>query len=370
MSGGRSWRIGVLSGLIALQLSGGAVAAGSDTADASDVSPALLLAEDVPSTLGSAMGITHEPQFDYDIASFEANGGLDAAAQIWEAATMAPDDPVLIVFDFRFLFPDAEAAQAYLDAAESVLSEVSTGITLQSDTPPVGEVLRHYAGALSQGELTIDVHNFLFRVGPVVGKVYIAGMGTTLDDALPIAFAAGGRTEAWLVARPIPSAIPSPSATPATSPGPAGSELRQWASGATASSMYGTDAWSASRATGPPNVHAYNDDVDSWAPGGSDVGTQWLELTYDQAVVPTSVGVVESFGSGAVISVEAFDADTGEWVELWSGTGPEATGEIMTFSPPLSPVPFATDRIRVTLDTDAVPGYNEIDAVELVGTVP
>jgi hypothetical protein len=382
MPPGRPSLSATLLALLVLALPGSAAIAATDPRD--DVSPALLLAEDLPTTLVSAMGVTHEPAFDYDQASFAANGGLDAAAQTWQATQPAPGDPVLIVFDFRFLFPDADAAQSYLDAAEPVLSESVTGITLRSDTPAVGEVLHHYAGSLSQGDLTIDVHNFLFRVGPVVGKVYVAGFGTTLDDALPLAMAAGGRTEGWLVARPAAGASPAaeasptagasptaPSASgPATTTAPAGGGLRQWAIAATASSEFGSDSWSAARAVGPPDVEAYADDTDAWAPAVQNAGTEWLELRYEQAVIPTEIGIVETLGTGAVVRVEAWDAGSEAWVELWSGVAPPDIGEITTFRPPLAAVDLATDRIRLTLDTASVPGWNEIDAVELVGTLP
>ena len=36
--------------------------------------------------------------------------------------------------------------------------------------------------------------------------------------------------------------------------------------------------------------------------------------------MPTAVGIVESFGSGAVVRVEAFDQASGSWVE---DTGPD-----------------------------------------------
>ena len=149
-----------------------------------------------------------------------------------------------------------------------------------------------------------------------------------------------------------------------------GSLLRQWAIGATASSQYGSDSWSAARATGAPDVDTYSDDVNAWAPATSEGGLEWLELTYKQAVVPSAVRIVESDGSGAVIRIEAYSAAADGWVELWSGTGPPPTGSIVTFEPPLEPLDATTDRIRITLDTAAVPDWNEIDAVELVGTLP
>ena len=218
MSPARSRMVAALAALLVLTLGGGTAVKGADSSGA-DIGSALLVAEDLPAVLASAMGVTHEPAFDFDQASFDANGGLDKAAQTWQATEVVPDSPVLIVFDFRFLFPSAVAAQDYLDAAEQILSESVTGITLQAETAPVGEVLRQYAGSLAQGDVTIDVQNFLFRTGPVVAKVYIGGFGTTLDDALPIARAAAARIDAWLAEQP--SAPPPASNGPEASTGPA-----------------------------------------------------------------------------------------------------------------------------------------------------
>lgn len=227
MPTGRARKIAALPALLMLTLGGGVAVGGSGPEDA-DIASTLLAGDDLPGDLVPA-GVTDEPAFDYDQASFEANGGLVTAAQTWEVAEMVPGNPVLVVFDFRFLFPSADAAQDYLDAAEPTLSESVTGLTLQADTTEVGEVLRHYAGTLSQGDVTAEMQNFLFRTGPVVAKVFISGYGTTADDALPIAKAAASQIEAWLAEQPM--------ASPSTS-GPVASGLPAVASDALA---VGTD---------------------------------------------------------------------------------------------------------------------------------
>jgi pimeloyl-ACP methyl ester carboxylesterase len=361
--------------ILALALTAGV---GSPVAGEDDVSGALLIAEDVPDGLASD-GPTHDPQFDFDIADFEANGGLDAVDQIWTVPEVTTDTAIAVVFDFRFLFPDEASAAAYLDAAEPVLSESSTGLALRSDGVHVGDDTRHYAGTLAQGDLTIMSENILFRTGPVVAKAYITGFDVPFDAAAAIATAAGERTRAWLDAAapgtsPAPGASPRASTSPAVSPtaatparsGEAGL-LRQWASSAQATSQYSPDRWSARHATGEPDVVAWADDENAWTTLDSDVGIQSIELTYETVVVPREVNVVETYQGGAVVRIEARDPTTGDWAELWSGRDPSPPDRIATFSPELERVGFPTDSIRVTLDTDLVSGFNEIDAVELVG---
>ncbi len=143
--------------------------------------------------------------------------------------------------------------------------------------------------------------------------------------------------------------------------------VSQWAVDATASTQYGDDSYSAAQTTGAPNTPIPGDYSTAWAPGEQDAGEQTLELTYADSVVPGGVNIYESYNPGAVIGVEAYDEDAGEWVLLWEGE-PEPVEERMTvFSPELDSVDFRTNLIRLTVDTDLVTGWNEIDAVELLG---
>ena len=197
---------------------GGGVAVEGSAGEGVGIASTLLASDDLPGDLVPA-GVTDEPAFDYDQASFDASSGLAKAAQTWQAAEVVPGNPIVVVFDFRFLFPNPDAAQRYLDAAEPTLSESFTGLTLQTDTTVVGDVLRRYAGSLSQGDLTVDVQNLLFRTGPVVAKVFVLGFGTTADHALPIGQAAAGRIDAWLADQPASS---SPATSEPTLSAPAG----------------------------------------------------------------------------------------------------------------------------------------------------
>jgi hypothetical protein len=140
--------------------------------------------------------------------------------------------------------------------------------------------------------------------------------------------------------------------------------LRQWATGARASSEYQTDSWSARQATGKPNTSQGGDAVTAWASSSADSDEEWLELTYDQAVRPTLVRIHETYNPGAVSKVEAKDAK-GAWHVLWHGQDP--TRAVPGWFDVRVDPSFSTREIRVTIDNDAVSGWNEIDAVELIG---
>ena len=143
----------------------------------------------------------------------------------------------------------------------------------------------------------------------------------------------------------------------------------QWAIQATASSTYndaqGTAPWSANQATGAPNVQKYGDDGNAWTSKTPDSGIEWLDLKYPKLVHAEEVRVRESCGSGAVIKVEVID-ELGAAHSVWAGNDP--TTELNYLIVKFPKTTFKTDHVKVTLATNVVAGWNEIDAVQLVGT--
>jgi hypothetical protein len=143
----------------------------------------------------------------------------------------------------------------------------------------------------------------------------------------------------------------------------------QWAIQATASSTYGdaqgTAGWSANQATGAPNVDRYGDNGNAWTTKSQDAGIEWLDLKYPKPVHATEVRVRESCGSGAVIKLEVYD-ELGVAHAVWQGNDP--TTELNYLMVKFPKTAFKTDHIKVTLATNVVPGWNEIDAVQLIGT--
>ena len=82
--------------------------------------------------------------------------------------------------------------------------------------------------------------------------------------------------------------------------------------------------------------------------------------------MPGAIHIYESNAPGAIVKIEAFNAEEETWAILWQGSEP--SNELSrTFSPELQSVEFATSQIRLTLDSATVSGWNEIDAVELLG---
>jgi hypothetical protein len=143
----------------------------------------------------------------------------------------------------------------------------------------------------------------------------------------------------------------------------------EWAILATSSSSYndaqGQASWSANQATGAPNVDKYGDDGKAWTSKTPDAGIEWLDLKYPKPVYATEVRVRESCGSGAVIKIELFDAG-GTAHTVWAGNDP--TTGLNYLLAKFTKTNFKADRVKITLATNVIPGWNEIDAVQLVGT--
>ena len=123
-------------------------------------------------------------------------------------------------------------------------------------------------------------------------------------------------------------------------------------------------AWGPEQAAGPPDTFASGDISTAWASLEPDAGIEWLKLDYEKAVNLAEIHVRETFNPGAISKVTAVLPD-GQEFSVWEGTEPAGTA-------PINKVFKATGNlwtksIVIYLDTSRVPGWNEIDAVEIVG---
>ena len=187
------------------------------------LSAALLTAADLPTAL-TTDGISDGASFETAVKAYQASGGVGVREQTWSASTPTP---IYRLFDFRMLFPSPEQAQAYLDAAEPLLSEVAvSGLKPISDATTIGEGYRHYALQTFANEQPVALQNVLFRVGPMVAKVFVGGFGTTDEDVLGLARTAAARMTAALAGPPRaprravpaePRRLPPPATPPGSS---------------------------------------------------------------------------------------------------------------------------------------------------------
>lgn len=145
----------------------------------------------------------------------------------------------------------------------------------------------------------------------------------------------------------------------------------QWATAAKASSSFGSAGKEPadSTASNTPFQATGAANSETWSNDNQDMGFDWLELTYAKPVAATEVRVVMRQGVGSLAKVELFD-EAGAAHEIWAGTddskqdrrGPR-TWVVRT----VEKTPYKTNKVKVTFANAVVPGYKEVDAVQLVG---
>jgi hypothetical protein len=127
-------------------------------------------------------------------------------------------------------------------------------------------------------------------------------------------------------------------------------------------------AWGPEQVIGKPDTWPNQGDiVTAWASLTADGQQEWLLLEYENPVVPKEVHVYETFNPGAVVRITAFKL-TGEEVEIWKGSDPTAAGSGKGISKIKVKAKFKTNRLKIYIDSPAVLGWNEVDAVGLVDT--
>jgi hypothetical protein len=122
--------------------------------------------------------------------------------------------------------------------------------------------------------------------------------------------------------------------------------------------------WSPEQAIGAPDTHRAGDLQTAWASREADAGPEWLKLDYAKAVDLAEVRIRETYNPGAISKVTAILAD-GREATIWEGEEPPGQAPIETVFE--APANLRAKSVKVYLDTARVPGWNEIDAVELVG---
>ena len=144
----------------------------------------------------------------------------------------------------------------------------------------------------------------------------------------------------------------------------------QWAVSGTASSVFSSPEWSADQVIGPPDSPGCGDYQFAWASAASD-SIDTLIIEYTTLVFPLEIVVYESFNPDQVVKVEVQDPENGGFYTVLQKNPVQIDRpcpyELVI---PVRQINFKTNTIRITLDQSQLGlGWNEIDAVELIGSV-
>lgn len=148
--------------------------------------------------------------------------------------------------------------------------------------------------------------------------------------------------------------------------------LGKWVISAEASSTYGNkegkDNWTPAQMVGAPDVEKYGDDGRAWTSLEAEKGVEWVLLNYEKAINATEIRIRQTFNPGAIIKIELID-EKGKSHTVWEGIDktkyePE---KIQYFIAKFEKTDYKTKKIKITLANNSIPGWKEIDAVQLVG---
>ena len=124
-------------------------------------------------------------------------------------------------------------------------------------------------------------------------------------------------------------------------------------------------SWGPEQATGAPDTNNSGDHPTAWAPAQPDGGVEWLEATIEKPAEVAHNIVRQSSNPGTITKVVSM-TETGAEIPIWSGQDP-SKGQALADTPFQFPPGITTGRVRVYLDTSMLAGWEEVDALQLVG---
>lgn len=150
---------------------------------------------------------------------------------------------------------------------------------------------------------------------------------------------------------------------------PVGGVISQWGTSAEGSSEFANPEWGASQAVGIPDAPGCGDYQFAWASAASD-SIATLEVSFSRAVYPLEIFIHESFNPDQVVKVEVLNPDTGAYYTVLQKNPVQIDRPCpYVLDVVVGSIDFKTDRVRITVDQSQLGlGWNEIDAVQLVGS--
>lgn len=151
---------------------------------------------------------------------------------------------------------------------------------------------------------------------------------------------------------------------------PATGVIYQWGMSAEASTEFANPEWGAEQAAGTPDAPGCGDYQFAWASAASD-SIDTLEVSFSRSVYPLEIVIHESYNPDQVVKVEVFDPETGGFYAVLQ-KNPVQIDRPCPFQliVPVDGIEFQTNLVRITIDQSQLGlGWNEIDAVQLIGTI-
>jgi len=132
------------------------------------------------------------------------------------------------------------------------------------------------------------------------------------------------------------------------------------------SSEYSDSDWSAEQILGPPDTYPKNGDLPTaWASESEDGQSEFIKVGFETPAHITGVKIYETYNPSSVERVEAID-ETGNAHLLWQGIAEVLPKRKRIFRIDVPPTEYKVHALVIHLDSQRVPGWNQIDAVGIV----
>ena len=145
--------------------------------------------------------------------------------------------------------------------------------------------------------------------------------------------------------------------------------VRQWAAQVDGSSQYGEESWSFAQAAGAPDTETCGDIRTAWASESASTRA-YLILEYDQPVIPTQINIYQTYNPGSIVGVGVRTTENPDQpITLPDSADPVGNTPCPgVFTVDVSGIDAPVDAVVIYIDQTQTLNWNEIDAVELVGT--
>lgn len=130
--------------------------------------------------------------------------------------------------------------------------------------------------------------------------------------------------------------------------------------------------WAACQIIGAPNFFPnHGDNGAAWAPKTGDNQREFIAVGFNTPVMADTIYVYETFNPNAIDTVYVRNAATQEWLMIWSDSAYDNGALVQLFAIPVpDSVNFPINGVRLAMNSPAVPGWNEIDAISVNDFIP
>ena len=322
----------------------------------------------------------------------EGEDGTIVVANMQSALDVLENDPVSGEFGMALLYGDLalilEGSGISSGSTAETMSSLSNVLieSLLTDSPTIvigeAETLEDIGNAASYFDFSDQGYDGFIIIALLDSETFLISLGAaptgelapykTIAIDIAASFRLAGSEPPGTTGGMFSSLVEN-AGTPSGTPGKnlrAGDVIRQWEVNASASTEFSIPSWAAAQATGAPDTFDCGDISTAWASATRN-GEDWLRLEYDAAVIPQEIHIYQTYNPGSIVKVEVFAEGDSVTIELPNSVDPPNNTPCPGVFTIIIDEPMpAISAVTIYVNQIIGGSWNEIDAVELVGTLP